>query len=364
MPAKPKTVMPPSTLSLAGFAAQMQGHYGDRVSNGPPPEIVSTGSLALDRALRVGGWQKGRVYEILGPEDSAKTTLMIASMVSFGADDPDRGYCYVNMEGTFSRKRATAMGLDCSNEALKSGRWAQLFPVDSEDASNMAGAYCQGGHYSVIVIDSIGAMESRRVLSKAAEEDTVMANAKVITQMNKKLATLARRRNCTILLVNQPRATPSSFGGDVSAGPKHMKHVTTVKITMRSLGDPDSGDIRKLRLPGDDEDVIVSQQFAARVGRMKNGVSGLTARFFANKIATDEYGPPGIDTAGEYLDVGVREGIVSLGGGWYNFPDGHKEQGRPAAGRYIRQNPEIGPMIRAAMKFESPEDDLELEDED
>jgi recombination protein RecA len=358
MPAKPKPVMPASTLSLGGFAAKMQGHYKDKIANPPPPEIVPTGSLALDRALRVGGWQKGRVYEILGPEDSAKTTLMIASMVSFAADDPDRGYCYVNMEGTFAPERATAMGLDVSDEALASGRWAQLFPTDSEDASNMAGEYCQSGLYSVIVVDSIGAMESRRVLAKAAEEDTVMANAKVITQMNKKLSTLARLRNCTILLVNQPRATPSSFGGDVSAGPKHMKHVTTAKIVMKSLGDPET-DIRKLKLLGDDEDVIISQQFTARVSRMKNGVSGLTARFFCNKIATAEFGPPGIDVAGEYLDVGVREGVIRLGGGWYNFPDGHREQGRPAAGRYIRETPEAGAAIRAAMHFDAPVDDLE-----
>lgn len=358
MPPKPKPVMPASTLSLAAFAAKQQGHYKDRIANSPPPEIVPTGSLALDRALRVGGWQAGRVYEILGAKDSAKTTLMIASMVSFAARYPERGYCYVNMENTLDPKRATAMGLDVSDEALASGRWAQCFPTDSEDASNMAGEYCQSGHYSVIVVDSIGAMESRRVLAKAAEEDTVMANAKVITQMNKRLSTAARLRNCTVLLVNQPRATPSSFGGDVSAGPKHMQHVTTAKIVMRSLGDPET-DVRKLKLPGDDEEVIVSQQFAAKVDRMKNGVSGLTAKFFCNKTQTAEFGPPGIDSAGEYLDVGVREGVIRLGGGWYNFPDGHREQGRPAAGRYIRETPEAGAAIRAAMKFETPVDDLE-----
>jgi recombination protein RecA len=357
-PAKPKAVMPASTLTLGAFAAKMQGHYGDKISNSPPPEIVPTGSLALDRALRVGGWQAGRVYEILGAKDSAKTTLMIASMVSFANRYPDRGYCYVNMENTLDPDRATAMGLDVSDGALKSGRWAQLFPTDSEDASNLAGEYCQSGLYSVIVVDSVGAMESRRVLAKAAEEDTVMANAKVITQMNKKLSTLARLRNCTVLLVNQPRATPSSFGGDVSAGPKHMQHVTTAKIVMRSLGDPET-DIRKLTLPGDDEPVIVSQQFAAKVERMKNGVSGLTAKFFANKTATAEFGPPGIDAAGEYLDVGVRENVIKLGGGWYTFPDGHREQGRPAAGRYIRETPEAGAAIRAAMHFDTPVDDLE-----
>jgi hypothetical protein len=140
-----------------------------------------------------------------------------------------------------------------------------------------------------------------------------------------------------------------------------MKHATTAKVDMRALGDPDT-DLRKMKLPGDDEPVIISQQFAARVSRMKNGVSGRTARFFSNKISTIEYGPVGIDVAGEYLDIGVSDKIIAQGGGWYTFPDGHKEQGRPAAGRYLRENPQAAEAIRAAMTFDAPVDDLENED--
>lgn len=354
---------PQGSRALAAFSAKTRGTYKHKVSNEGPAVIVPTGSLALDRALRVGGWQQGRVYEIVGPPDSCKTTLMTASMISFSRTFPDRGVAYANMEGTFSPERAMAMGLDCSDEALESGRWAQLWPESSEDASNLARHYCNSGLYSVIVIDSIGQMESKKVLDIDADKDTMGKNAGIITKMNKALATGARLHKCTILLVNQPRANFSGYGGDISAGPKHMKHATTAKVDMRALGDPDT-DLRKMKLPGDDEPVIISQQFAARVSRMKNGVSGRTARFFSNKISTNEYGPVGIDVAGEYLDIGVSDKIIVQGGGWYTFPDGHKEQGRPAAGRYLRDNPKAAAAIRAAMTFDAPVSDLEDEEDD
>jgi len=367
MPAKAKEAVggdakaPQGARSLAAFSTQMKGRYKHKLANEGPPVIIPTGSFSLDRALRVGGWQQGRVYEIVGPPDSCKTTLMTASMISFSRMFPDRGVAYLNMEGTFDPDRAMAMGLDCSDEALDSGRWAQLFPESSEDASDMARDYCNSGLYSAIVVDSVGQMESKKVLEAEAAKDTMGKNAGVITKMNKALASGARLHKCTILLVNQPRANFSGYGGDISAGPKHMKHATTAKVDMRALGDPDT-DLRKMKLPGDDEPVIVSQQFAARVSRMKNGVSGRTARFFSNKIGTPEWGPPGIDAAGEYLDIGVAEKIIKQGGGWYTFPDEHKEQGRAAAGRYLRENPEAAAAIRAAMAFEAPVDDLENED--
>ena len=366
MPAKsvknPTAPRAPGAVSLSTFAARMQKKHGpDKIANADPHVIVPTGSVALDKALRIGGWQEGRIYEILGPEDSGKTTLMIASMASFSRMFPDRGVAYINMEGTFEESRGLAMGLDCSDEALKSGRWANIKPEHSEGVSDMARDYAASGLYSVIVVDSIGAMESKKVLEVEAAKDTMGKNSGVITKMNKALAELARRKNCTILLVNQPRANYSGYGGDISAGPKHLKHATTAKIVMKSLGDPDT-DVRMLKLPGDDEPVIVSQQFSARVVRAKNTVSGRRARFFSNKIATPQYGPQGIDTAGEYLDLGVFDKIIQLGGSWYTFPDGHRENGKIAASRWLRANPEAQKEIRAAMKFEIPtviEEELE-----
>jgi RecA/RadA recombinase len=114
MPPKAPPVGTSKARSLGAFALEMQSRYGERrIANGPPPVIVPTGSLNLDRALRVGGWQLGRVYEIVGPKDSGKSSLVIASMIEFLRAFPDRGAAYVNIENTFDPERATEMGLDC-----------------------------------------------------------------------------------------------------------------------------------------------------------------------------------------------------------------------------------------------------------
>jgi recombination protein RecA len=347
----------PAAKTLGAFSLAMQARYGkQRVSNGPPPVIVPTGSLSLDRALRVGGWQLGRVYEIIGPQDSGKSTLMIASMISHRSEFPGKGVCYVNMESTFDPERATEMGLDCSDAAKNSGTWLPLLPENSEDVSDMARDVVASGLYSCIVVDSIGAMESKKVLDKDAAEDTMGKNAGVITKMNKALATLARLNQCTVLLVNQPRANYSGYGGDVSAGPKHMRHVTTAKVDMSARGG--EKDVRKIKAYPDDEDpVTVSQRHVARVSRMKNGLSGGSAQFFINKVTTDEYGPAGIDFADEYLTFGERAGGIKVGGSYYTFPDGRRVNGKAAAARYLRETPEALKAVREAMTFEEPSDD-------
>lgn len=348
--------------SLAAFATKIQSTYGaERISNGPPPVVVPTGSASLDWALRIGGWQLGRVYEIFGPKDAGKSTLSIASLIEHARMFPDRGVAYINMEQTFDPRRATRMGLDCSDKAMADGRWFPMLPEHSEHVSDMARDLVGSGYISCVVVDSIGAMESDRTLNKTAEKaaDAVGRNAKIITIMNKALATLARLNQCTVLLVNQPRAPVGSMmSNDVSAGPKHMQHATTSKIEMRGLGGEDN--VRLLKdLPGEVEAQIVSSRSRAKVSRLKNGLPGRVAEFYVNRIGTDEYGPPGIDTADEYITLAVRERVVVQGGAYYTLPDGTKTQGRIAFARYLRENPDALKVIRAALPFDVPTDPLE-----
>lgn len=362
MPPKPPPVGTSKAKTLGGFALEMQSRYGQkRIANGPPPVIVPTGSLNLDKALRVGGWQLGRVYEIVGPKDSGKSSLVIASMVSFLEAFPDRGAAYVNIENTFDPDRATQMGLDCSDEAIASGRWAPLLPANTEEASDMARDWCASGFYSVIVVDSVGGMESQRVLDKSAAEDTMGKNAQVITKMTKHLSSLARLRQCTVLLVNQQRANFSQYGGPQSAGPMAMQYSTTAKIDMSMRASAEGGDVRKLKLPGDDEPSAVSQRHVARVSRMKNGLPGRSAQFFINKVTTSQYGPAGIDFSDEYLTIGAAQKIIQASGAWYTFPDGGRANGRDKGAAYLREHPEVMKQVREAIDFEAPVDELEGE---
>lgn len=358
VPPKSQSIGTSKAASLAAFSAQMHSRYGGhRIANGPPPVIVPTSSVNLDKALRVGGWQEGRVYEVIGPKDSGKSSLVIGSIISFLRLFPDRGAAYVNIEGTFDPARATEMGLDCSDEAIRSGRWAPLLPASTEEASDMARDYCASGFYGMIVVDSVGGMESWKVLEKSASEDTMGKNAQVITKMTKHLSTLARLHRCTVLLVNQQRANFSQYGGPQSAGPMAMQYSTTAKVEMSMRGA--EGDVRKLKLPGDEEAVAVSQRHVARVSRAKNALPGRSAQFFINKVGTPQYGPPGIDAADEFLTMGTAQGLIKLGGAWYTFANGDRANGRDKATAYLRDNPEVMNQIREALDFDAPVDELE-----
>lgn len=341
---------------LAAAALKIRGKYGqERTRQIRTHVITSTGSVALDWAMRVGGYEQGHIYEILGPPGAGKSTAAVATMIEHLRAFPDRGVAYLDLEHTFDEDRASAMGLDCSEEAEESGRWMHLYPESSEHVSDMARDLVVTGLYSLIVVDSVGAMESDKTLGKTAEKaaDAVGRNAKVITMMNKALASLARIHKCTVILVNQPRAAVGSMSPvDVSAGPKHMQHATTGKLEMRALGGADN--VRELKLPGELEPLQVSIKTRIRVPRLKNGLPGRVAEVYVNRVSTPEFGPPGFDLADEALSLGTRLKIVKVGGSYYTMPDEKRLNGRTAALAYLRENPAVVQMIRKAILFDTP----------
>lgn len=340
---------------LAAFAAKMVTDFGkEKVSNDPPPVIVPTGIMSLDWALRVGGWQLGRIYELVGPKDSGKSTTAILGMAQHRRMFPGRGVAYVNIEKTFEASWALRNGLDCSDAARKAGTWMPLQADTSEEASNMARNVIGSGLYSCLVIDSVGGMESAKVLGIDAGKDTMGKNSGVITKLTKALAGLGHAHRCTVLLVNQPRANFSGFGGDISAGPKAMQHSTTAQIKMSALGG--EKDVRKARLAGDaeSEPTMVGHRVVARIPRMKNGAPGRKAEWFVMRQQTEAFGRVGVDFADDVLSLGVRLGVIAQASSYYTLPDGKKLNGRPAAGKYLREHPEAWTQIRAALNFEAP----------
>jgi recombination protein RecA len=344
---------------LAAFAAKMAAKYGEeKVSNDPPPVIVPTGILSLDWALRVGGWQLGRIYELVGPKDSAKSLTAILGMREHRAMFPDRGVAYVNIEKTFENRWAMLNGLDCSDEARAAGTWLPLQASTSEQASDMARDAISSGLYSCLVIDSVGAMESARVMEKTAEKgaDDSRRNSSIITKLTKALAGFGHEFGCTVLLVNQPRANQTGFGGDISAGPKAMQHSTTAQLKMGPSGE--EGSIRLGTYFGNQE--IVGRRFRASIPRMKNGTPGRQAEFFVMNRATDKFGPAGLDMTDDVVSVGIRLGAIQQGGGGqYTLPDGRKCKGKPAVGDLLRKDPDALKAIRAALTFDDPIDTLE-----
>jgi recombination protein RecA len=342
--------------ALSAAAAGIRAKYGEKRTREIREKIiVSTGSMYLDWGLRVGGLQNGRVYEFFGPPGAGKSTCAITCMTEHLKRFPGRGVAYIDMEDTFDEERATAMGLDCSVEAEDAGRWMHTYPEHSEHVSDMARDIIKTGAFSCVVVDSLGAMESDRTNQKKAEDaaDAMGRNAKIITQMSKALATMARLTRCTVILVNQPRApVGSQVPVDISSGPRFVQHTTTAKLQFQPLGGAEH--IHALRLAGELDDLDVSIETRIRIPRLKNGLPGRVVSTFLNRVATPEFGPPGWDVPSEALDLGTRLKIIKLGGAWYTMPNEARLNGKAAALAYLRENPSVVAMIRDAILFEKP----------
>lgn len=333
--------MPPRPTELAKFRESLVGTYGDRVApRRPKPvpyEVLSTGSLTVDYALRLGGLVKGREHEIVGAPDSAKTTLVICAMAAAQRRYPRKGIGYIDMEGTFDDDWAVRNGLDIG------GDFDHLYADDSEGASDTMRKLVRSGLYSLVVVDSIGAMESRTNLDKPADKTKPGDNAQVISRMVKHLGSLARTTGTTVILVNQLRANFGSMGADVSAGPKPMQHATTTRILMSGGREEPVKMIFEEGQPAE----TVSRQFKARVTRSKAVPVDRIAEFWVNNRDTSEYGPAGINVVDEYVSVGTRTGAIERdGAGNYTLPGTPKIKGRGKVVELLRAQPELCEAVR------------------
>jgi RecA/RadA recombinase len=196
-------------------------------------------------------------------------------------------------------------------------------------------------------------MESKKAFAKEAGEDIIGKNAQVITRMSKALASLTRQNECSIILINQPRAPVSGGYSDLSAGPRALQHATTAKITMRLIGGADG--TRKMKF-GDSEEPV-SKQVRAIVERLKYGTEGRRAEFWFNVQETAEYGPVGVNAADEYATMGIRYGVIAREGkgSWYVVPGADKVNGQPAVRKLLLARPELLEAVRAGVLAADPE---------
>jgi len=328
---KKSSILKPAS-SLKALREQMTKTYGDgrvtRRDSVKDYEVIPTGSMSLDHAMRVGGWVRGRTHEIIGVEGVGKTTVTITSMASAQRTFPNEAVGYIDMEQSFDFAWAEANGLDTSDE-----RFIHMFPDNSEQVSDMLRQMCQTGLFSMLVVDSIGGMESKQAFEKGAEEAVMGRNAQAITRMVKHVATLARQYNVAIIFVNQYRANLSGMGNDVSAGPKALRYNTTMKVEMRRTGEP------TLKIGSGENQEEVGRQVRAKVTRSKVAAQGKQAEFWIINQNTEEYGPIGIDQADEAVMIGDLAGVFGRRGSWYDLPDGSKHNGKDNLKAYFRANP-------------------------
>lgn len=337
-----KAAKPPTKTAaekaLERLQAQFDKNYGAGVmqigAEPVPYKVISTGSIDLDRKLVVGGWVMGRINEIWGPEGVGKSSLAIFSCVEALKADP-RMVLWIDVEHRHDKKWMRDHGLDLKRTAI-------IQPNDAEDVADMVKDACRSDHFSMIVVDSVGAMIPRKEKEKAAEDAVVGMQAKIVTRMVKINAVEADAHNVCVLLINQVRAAIGSYGADQTSGGGYaLKHGTTMKLYLR----PES---KGQRFVGSGErKQRVGHGVIVKVERNSVGLAYQTAKFTMFYLPTPEYGPMGLDWADEAARVGVEMGVIQQSGGWFTSSiSGERWNGLPKVIEALRADRQQAMKIR------------------
>ncbi len=298
-----------------------------------PYAVISTGSLTLDHAVGVGGLVEGRIVEYWGPDGIGKTTFALMAVAEAQRKHPDKVAAYIDMEHKLDVPWAIAHGVDMDNLLI-------FVPDTAEDVADVMKDMLEGGHCSIVVLDSIGAMIPKVEVEKDAGEATMGTNAKIVTRMVKIAAGKAAAFGTPVIIINQVRAN-LSYGADTTTGGGWaLKHVTTMKMKFgRTSTKPHT-----VKMGG--ADVVVGHEIAIKVER--NGVAPAykTAIITLFNQATVAYGPLGVDKADEAATLGLRLGIIDQTGAWYTLPGGERVNGREKVVAALRADPSLVEQVR------------------
>ena len=291
-------------------------------------EVIPTGSIALNAALGVGGYPKGRIIEIYGPESSGKTTLAIHAIAE--AQKAGGIAAFIDAEHAFDRFYASKLGVDVDN------LWISQ-PDNGEQALEIAEQLIRSSAIDIIVIDSVAALTPKAEIEGDMGDNKVGLQARLMSQALRKLTSAISKTNTTCIFINQLREKIGVMFGnpETTTGGNALKFYASVRL-----------DIRRATQLKDGEEVIGNQ---TRVKVVKNKVAPPF-----RKAEFDIMFGEGISRAGEIIDLGAELGISKKSGSWYSYNDTKLGQGRDASKQVIQDNPELAEelegLIFAALK--------------
>ena len=286
-------------------------------------EALSTGSLALDLALGIGGIPKGRIVEIYGPEASGKTTLALHAVAS--AQKAGGDAAYIDVEHALEPAYARALGVDIDSLLISQ-------PDPGEQALDIAESLVRSGAVDVVVVDSVAALIPRVELEGEVGDTVVGALARLMSQAMRRLAGAISKNNCTVIFINQLRQKIGVMYGnpETTPGGLALKYYASVRIDVRR--------IETLKVNGE----MVGNRTRAKV--VKNKV----APPFREAEFDIMYGE-GISKIGEIVDLGVKLEIIDKAGAWFTV-DGNRIQGRDGVKQYLADNPEVCDRIEQEIR--------------
>jgi len=284
-------------------------------------EVIPTGSIGLNAALGVGGYPKGRIIEIFGPESSGKTTLAIHAIAE--AQKQGGIAAFIDAEHAFDRFYAEHLGVDINNLLISQ-------PDNGEQALEIADQLIRSAAVDIIVIDSVAALTPKGEIEGEMGDNKVGLHARLMSQALRKLTSNISKTNTTCIFINQLREKIGVLFGnpETTTGGNALKFYASVRL-----------DIRKAT-PIKDGDKILGNQ--TRVKVVKNKVAPPF-----RKCEFDIMYGEGISRTGELVDLGVENGIIKKSGSWFSYEGQKLAQGRDATKKLLEDNPELAEEIEA-----------------
>ncbi|WP_010134241.1 recombinase RecA [Ochrovirga pacifica] len=284
-------------------------------------EVISSGSLGLDLALGVGGYPKGRIIEIYGPESSGKTTLTIHAIAE--AQKAGGIAAFIDAEHAFDRFYAENLGVDIDNLIISQ-------PDHGEQALEIAENLIRSGAIDIIVIDSVAALTPKSEIEGEMGDSKMGLHARLMSQALRKLTGTISKTKCTVIFINQLRDKIGVMFGnpETTTGGNALKFYASVRVDIR----------RRTQLK--DGDTVIGNSTKVKI--VKNKV----APPFQQAEFDIMYGE-GISKVGEILDIGVNYGIIKKSGSWFSYGDTKLGQGRDAVKSLIKDNPELAEELEA-----------------
>ncbi len=286
--------------------------------------VIPSGSLGLDIALGIGGYPRGRVIEIYGPESSGKTTLTLHAIAE--AQKAGGIAAFIDAEHAFDRFYAEKLGIDVENLIISQ-------PDNGEQALEIADNLIRSGAIDIIVIDSVAALTPKAEIEGEMGDSKMGLQARLMSQALRKLTATISKTKCTAIFINQLREKIGIMFGnpETTTGGNALKFYSSVRLDIRRVSQIKTGD----EATGNHVRVKVVKNKVAPPFRM--------AEF-------DIMFGEGISKVGEILDIGVEKGIVQKSGSWYSYGDTKLGQGRDAVKDLLKDNPELAEELEEKIK--------------